>query len=232
MEISEILCMMEKILVNGIASNADCRRGDAADIYFPEWGMSAAAAKQDMNGNKQMIQRAAVFAAKAHEGMTRKGSSIPYIYHPMEVALIVAQMTDDPEVIAAAYLHDVLEDTSVTPEELEQAFGSRVLSFVQAESEDKSLTWRERKANTVAHLKQAPREVKLLTLGDKLSNMRSTARDYMVIGDEIWKRFNEKNRESHRWYLEGILDGLQELRDLPPFQELERLYHLVYEGES
>ena len=73
-----------------------------------------------MNGDKQMIQKAAVFAAKAHEGMMRKGSRIPYIYHPMEVALIVAQMTDDPEVIAAAYLHDVLEDTSVTPEELEQ----------------------------------------------------------------------------------------------------------------
>ena len=168
-----------------------------------------------------MIQKAALFAAKAHEGMIRKGSRIPYIYHPMEVALIVAQMTDDPEVIAAAYLHDVLEDTSVTPEELEQNFGSRVLSFVMAESEDKSRTWRERKASTIAHLKRAPREVKLLTLGDKLSNMRSTARDYMVIGDEIWQRFNEKHRECHQWYLEGIMDGLQELRELPPFQELE-----------
>ena len=188
------------------------------------------AVKRHMNEDKQMIQKAAVFAAKAHEGMMRKGSRIPYIYHPMEVALIVAQMTDDPEVIAAAYLHDVLEDTSVTPEEIQGEFGARVLSLVQAESEDKSLTWKERKANTVAHLKRAPREVKLLTLGDKLSNMRSTARDYMVIGDEIWQRFNEKHRECHQWYLEGIMDGLQELRNLPPFQELERLYHLVYES--
>ena len=188
------------------------------------------AVKRHMNEDKQMIQKAAVFAAKAHEGMMRKGSRIPYIYHPMEVALIVAQMTDDPEVIAAAYLHDVLEDTSVTPEEIQGEFGARVLSLVQAESEDKSLTWKERKANTVAHLKRAPREVKLLTLGDKLSNMRSTARDYMVIGDEIWQRFNEKHRESHRWYLEGILDGLEELRELAQFQELERLYHMVYEA--
>ena len=76
-----------------------------------------------MNGDKQMIQKAAVFAAKAHEGMMRKGSKIPYIYHPMEVALIVAQMTDDPEVIAAAYLHDVLEDTSVTPDPVHGAGG-------------------------------------------------------------------------------------------------------------
>ena len=183
-----------------------------------------------MNGDKTMIQKAALFAAKAHEGMMRKGSRIPYIYHPMEVALIVAQLTNDPEVIAAAYLHDVLEDTSVTPEELGAAFGSRVLSFVQAESEDKSLSWKERKASTIAHLKQASYEVKILTLGDKLSNMRSTARDYMVIGDEIWQRFNEKHRESHRWYLDGILDGLQELKDSAQFQELKRLYHLVYEA--
>ena len=118
---------------------------------------------------------------------------------------------------------------SFTPEELEQTFGGRILSLVQEESEDKERTWRERKASTIEHLKQASREVKLLTLGDKLSNMRSTARDYMVIGDEIWQRFNEKNRESHRWYLAGILDGLQDLRDLAAFQELERLYQLVYE---
>ncbi len=176
-----------------------------------------------------MIQKAAAFAAKAHEGMMRKGSRIPYIYHPMEVALIVATLTDDPEVIAAAYLHDVLEDTNVTPLELEQEFGKRVLSFVQAESEDKTRTWRERKGSTVARLKEAPLEIKMIALGDKLSNMRSTARDYMVIGDEIWKRFNEKNRESHRWYLEGILDGLKELQDTIPFQELKKLYHLVYE---
>ena len=117
----------------------------------------------------------------------------------------------------------------VTPEELERTFGGRILSLVQEESEDKERTWRERKASTIEHLKQASREVKLLTLGDKLSNMRSTARDYMVIGDEIWQRFNEKNRESHRWYLAGILDGLQDLRDLAAFQELERLYQLVYE---
>lgn len=74
-----------------------------------------------------MIRKAAEFAAKAHEGAVRKGSRIPYIYHPMEAAVIVAQMTEDEEVIAAAYLHDVLEDTAVTAEQLEKEFGGRVL---------------------------------------------------------------------------------------------------------
>ena len=95
-----------------------------------------------------MIKKAARFATKAHEGMLRKGGRMPYIYHPMEVALLVSRMTRDEEVIAAAYLHDVLEDTAVTAQELLLEFGERVLKLVQAETEDKSLTWKERKGNT------------------------------------------------------------------------------------
>ena len=175
-----------------------------------------------------MIRKAAEFAKQAHEGTFRKGSRIPYIYHPMEVALIVAQITDDPEVIAAAYLHDVLEDTDVTGEELREQFGERVLFLVQQETEDKSRTWRERKEATILHLEHAERDVKILTLGDKLSNMRSTARDYMVEGETIWQRFNEKRRECHQWYLEGILRGLRDLSDLPAYQELYHLYEFIY----
>lgn len=169
-----------------------------------------------------------MFATRAHEGTLRKGSGIPYIYHPMEVALIVAQMTTDEDVIAAAYLHDVLEDTDVTAEALELTFGSRILELVLAETEDKSLTWQERKDSTVEHLKYASREVKLLTLADKLSNLRSTARDYMVIGDEVWNRFNEKRKECHRRYVRGILDNLSDLEDYPAYRELLGLYKFVY----
>lgn len=175
-----------------------------------------------------MIRKAADFAKRAHEGTFRKGSVIPYIYHPMEVALLVAQMTDDQEVIAAAYLHDVLEDTKVTPEEVRDVFGERVLKLVQLETEDKARTWKERKAATILHLTEASREIKILALGDKLSNLRSTARDYMVMGDEVWQRFNEKRRESHQWYLEGILEALSDLKELPAYQELQRLYEFIY----
>lgn len=175
-----------------------------------------------------MIRKAAKFAEQAHAGVMRKGSQVPYIYHPMDVALIVAQMTQDQSVITAAYLHDVLEDTDVTPEELGRTFGDRVLTLVLAETEDKRLSWRERKSHTIEHLKDAPLEVQMLTLADKLSNMRSTARDYMVIGDDIWQRFNETRRESHKWYVEGILNALTELKDYPAYQELYQLYKFVY----
>ena len=175
-----------------------------------------------------MIREAAKFAQMAHEGAMRKGSQIPYIYHPMEVALIAAQMTGDEEVIAAAYLHDVLEDTSTTQEELEAVFGRRVTELVKAETEDKSRSWQERKGSTIRHLREASREIKILTLADKLSNMRCTARDYMVVGDDIWQRFHEKRREYHQWYLEGILDELSDLSEYPAYQELLNLYRFVY----
>ena len=158
----------------------------------------------------------------------RKGGSMPYIYHPMEVALLVSRMTQDAEVIAAAYLHDVLEDTPVTAEELGQVFGSRVLALVQAETEDKSLSWEERKGHTIRHLEHASLEIKILTLGDKLSNIRATARDYMVMGDEIWARFNERRKELHKWYAKGILDGLKDMEEYPAYQEYKDLYQFVF----
>ena len=175
-----------------------------------------------------MIEEAAAFAERVHRGTFRKGTTIPYIVHPMETAVIVSGFTDEEEMIAAALLHDVVEDAGVTGEELEARFGCRVKELVLAESEDKSKSWEQRKAFTLSHLADSSRDVKILALGDKLSNMRATARDYMVVGDEIWQRFNEKDREWHRWYLAGILVGLQELEHFTAYQELRQLYHFVY----
>jgi len=70
-----------------------------------------------------MIKEAAEFADRAHQGVFRKGTEIPYITHPMETAAIVTAFTDEPEMIAAALLHDVIEDAGVTREELEEKFG-------------------------------------------------------------------------------------------------------------
>ena len=95
----------------------------------------------------------------------------------METAAIVTAFTNEPEMIAAALLHDVIEDAGVTKEELEEKFGSRVAFLVESESEDKSRSWMERKGTTVEHLKSATRDEKILALADKLSNIRSTVRD-------------------------------------------------------
>ena len=158
-----------------------------------------------------MINDAMAFAARAHEGQFRKGTRRPYIVHPREVAEIVSTMTDDEEIISAALLHDTIEDCAgVTREMLEQRFGTRVAEMVAQESEDKSLTWEERKGETIRRLGEAPREVQMIGLADKLSNMRDIDRDYPVAGDDLWKRFRMQSKAALAWYYKGIRDVLKE----------------------
>lgn len=156
-----------------------------------------------------MIDEAIEFATKAHAGQFRKGTKRPYIVHPIEVADITATMTKDEEIICAAVLHDTIEDCpGVTQEVLKNHFGERVASMVAQESEDKTLTWEERKGATIAHLGSAPVEVQMIGLADKLSNMRDIDRDYPVLGDELWKRFRMKSKAAMGWYYKGIREAL------------------------
>ena len=179
-----------------------------------------------------MVRKAAEFAIRAHEGVMRKGSQIPYISHPMEVAMIIAMMTDDQELIAAAYLHDVIEDAGVTYEELEQEFGTRVAELVREESEDKSKSWLERKQATIAHLSTAKTEDKLLLFGDKLSNLRSTAKDYLAVRDEVWQKFQVKDKKLQAWYYESMVDFFTEFQESPFYQEYLGLLTLVFDWKK
>ncbi|MCI8836766.1 MAG: bifunctional (p)ppGpp synthetase/guanosine-3',5'-bis(diphosphate) 3'-pyrophosphohydrolase [Hungatella sp.] len=179
-----------------------------------------------------MIRKAAEFAARAHEGALRKGSKIPYISHPMEVAMIVALMTDDQDLIAAAYLHDVIEDAGVTYQELEQKFGSRIAELVRQESEDKSKSWVERKQATIDRLITAGKEDRILAFGDKLSNLRSTAKDYMVVGDEIWQKFRAKDKNLQAWYYESMVDSFAVFREHPFYREYLWLLNMVFGWKS
>lgn len=175
-----------------------------------------------------MIQQAVDFAVKAHYGAVRKGTKIPYITHPLETSVIVSLITDDEELIAAALLHDVMEDAGVSYEELKRCFGERVANLVRIESEDKSKTWEERKSRTVERLKDADRQIKILTLGDKLSNIRCTARDYLAVGDAVWLRFRRTEKSYHGWYYWGIAMDLRELKDFPAYQEYVGLCTQVF----
>ena len=150
--------------------------------------------------------RAVAFALGKHSGTPRKGTKIPYIVHPMEAAAIVAGITEDQELIAAAVLHDTLEDTETGYEELVREFGERVAELVRAESEDKQAgrpadkTWKARKQETIDELAGEGYEARLLALADKLSNIRAIQRDYEELGDKLWQRFNQKCPREHAWY--------------------------------
>ena len=172
-----------------------------------------------------ILNKAILFATDKHKGQFRKGTSNPYILHPLEAAAIVGTMTTDPEIISAAVLHDVMEDTDTTIEQVSELFGERVASFVASESEDKrehlpaESTWKLRKQETLEHLISAPLEIKMITLSDKLSNMRAIYRDYRAIGDTLWVRFNQKDKREHHWYYQSIANCMPELKDYPAYQE-------------
>lgn len=175
-----------------------------------------------------MFDKAVAFATKCHEGTYRKGTQIPYIVHPLETAVIVSLMTQDEDLICAALLHDVIEDAGVTQSQLEEEFGYKVAHLVMEETEDKTKSWKERKSATLKHLEHASRDIKILVLADKLSNLRTTARDYLLLGDKIWQRFNVKDKSQHAWYYTNIASLLRELESYPAYQEYQTLCVRVF----
>lgn len=181
-----------------------------------------------------LVAKAYTFATKAHEGITRKGTTIPYITHPIEAASIVMTMTDDVDVIAAALLHDVVEDTEYTLADIQERFGERIAELVAEETENKrqglpsEQTWRIRKEETIQGLGEASIEAKIIALGDKLSNIRSIDRDYEAIGDALWQRFHQKEMKEHGWYYSSIVLVTKELSDTQAWKEYEALCRKVF----
>ena len=184
----------------------------------------------------ELFEDALRFATDAHAGMMRKASHTPYILHPMEVAAIAATMTDDVEVLAAALLHDVVEDTPHTADEIESHFGPRVAALVAAETENKRAnlpskdTWRIRKEESLAELAHADRDTKILWLADKLSNMRSFYRMYLEQGSSFWNAFNQKDPAQQAWYYSAIARLCAELSDELAWQEYDWLVRVVFAG--
>jgi len=185
----------------------------------------------------QMLQEALQFAAMAHKGAFRKGSRVPYILHPMETAMTTLRMTGDVTLASAAALHDVIEDTSYTYEDILCRFGKHVADIVLEESENKrrdmtpEQSWKIRKEEGLERISKASRDAKVVALSDKLSNMRATHRGYLQQKDTVFERFHSKKKEDHAWYHGGLLDALSELSYTQEYQEYVRLYEDVF-GKS
>jgi myo-inositol-1(or 4)-monophosphatase len=181
------------------------------------------------------VTKAIKFAADAHDGMARKKDKTPYILHPLEAAVIVGSMTEERDVICAAVLHDVVEDTDITIEEIEENFGSRVRALVQSETEDKRAelppesTWRIRKEESLEELADCgDRDVLILWLSDKLSNMRSFYRIWKTEGDSMWQSFNQKDPLQQKWYYTRIAELTSPLKEFTAWQEYNELLKIVF----
>lgn len=183
-----------------------------------------------------LLDRAIIFAVKAHHNTERRGKGFPYIVHPMEAVEIVATITSDQELLAAAVLHDTIEDTNVTVEELRAEFGDRIANLVHAESDQftegvsEEDSWHDRKQAAIDRLASAPHDSKIVALGDKLSNMRAIARDYAIKGDALWQIFHVTDKTQHEWHYRGLAASLSELSDTFAYKEFVSLINQVFKG--
>jgi len=186
--------------------------------------------------DSELLDRAIVFAVNAHHNTERRGKGFPYIVHPMEAMEIVATITPDQELLAAAALHDTIEDTDVTVEQIREAFGERVAELVHSESDQmpegvtEEDSWHDRKKAAIDRLAAASHDAKIVAMGDKLSNMRAIWRDYQQKGDQLWQIFHVKDKASHEWHYRGLAASLSELSDTFAYQEFVRLIDEVFES--
>ena len=182
----------------------------------------------------ELLDRAIIFAVRAHSGTERRGKGYPYIVHPLEAVEIVATITSDQELLAAAALHDTVEDTDITLEQIRAEFGDRVAALVADESDtmpegvSEEESWHERKQASIDRLSRSGRDTKIVALGDKLSNMRAIARDYAIKGDELWSIFHSKDPKEHEWRYRGLADALRELEDTFAYREFVKLIDQVF----
>ena len=203
--------------------------------------------KQVQSEKLQLIDRAIRTATYAHSGAVRKGTAVPYILHPLEAAAIVTQVIaeqrgtapdamtpSDNFIIAAAILHDTVEDTDMTAEDIKTLFGPETAALVAAETENKreslpaAETWKIRKTESIKHLAAASEEAKLVAFGDKLSNLRAIAADHRRLGDALWERFNQKDPAEHGWYYgEMMMIFESSFSGTRCFQEYCELYKTV-----
>ena len=182
--------------------------------------------------DSRLLTQAVTFAAKAHDEQFRKGGRLPYIVHPMEAVAIAATMTDDAEVLAAAALHDTIEDCGVSEVDLHRLFGPRVAQLVMRQTEQKEpdarASWQRRKLRTINRLRAFGREDMILTLADKLSNLRAIERDLRAKGPAVWQSLNQSNPTMQHWYYASIAEGLKPLEDTDAYREYAALIGRIF----
>jgi len=150
------------------------------------------------------IFAALTFAAEAHNGQVRKGSRVPYLVHPLNVAKILLDHGCTDELAIAGLLHDTVEDTPVTLDEIRAIFGDGVARLVEFATEPERLwSWERRKEHTLKLLDDGDPTALLLSIADKLDNIRSIRSDLEMFGEKAWERF-KRPRAKQRWYYDSL----------------------------
>jgi len=173
------------------------------------------------------FEKALVFATQLHAKQTRKGTSIPYIAHLLAVTSIVLEHGANEDEAIAALLHDAIEDQggAATREDIRRRFGDTVVAIVDGCTDAEVIPkppWRARKEAYIAHVREAPASVRLVSAADKLHNARTILADYRQLGDSLWQRFNG-GKEGTLWYYRSMVNAFRAAGTTPLVEELDRV---------
>ncbi len=184
-----------------------------------------------------VFEKSVAFAIKAHEGQTRKKEGIPFILHPCEAAAIAGTLTNDRDILAAVMLHDTVEDTDATFEDIRREFGERVAELVAKETENayegmaREDSWRLRKEESLEQLRNTDDfGVKVMWMADKLSNIRSFFRLRIREGDKLFENFHQKDPKQQEWYYRTIVELLKDFEGTQAYLEYAYLVDVVFGG--
>lgn len=154
-------------------------------------------------------EKAKLFAIRAHMGQVRKSEpDKPMIIHPIGVGCLLESYGYDDGVVAAGYLHDVVEDTKYTIDDIVREFGSDIAELVMGASEaDKSLSWEERKEISIREIKDLPLRNKLVVCADKINNLEDLYLKFEKSGERDFSEF-KRGEEKQRWYYTSVYESL------------------------
>jgi len=172
------------------------------------------------------FEQALLFASRKHAKQQRKGTGVPYISHLLSVAGLVLEAGGDEDLAIAALLHDVVEDCGGAKmlREVRRRFGKRVAHVVDGCTDtdlDPKPPWRQRKEDYLSHLRTADADTRLVSVADKLHNVRTIATDYLEHGAAVWQRFQGK-RDGTLWYYRALLREFKRTKPNRLVREFER----------
>ncbi|MEH1905482.1 MAG: HD domain-containing protein [Nostoc sp.] len=170
---------------------------------------------------------ALIYATQLHANQVRKGSGVPYVAHLLGVASIALEYGANEDEAIAALLHDAIEDQGgvATRSEIRRRFGDNVTAIVDGCTDADTTPkppWRQRKEAYIAHIPTASPSVLLVSLADKLYNAQSILKDYRVLGESVWERFQGR-KEGTLWYYRALVDAFRKTESSVIIEELERV---------
>lgn len=181
-------------------------------------------------GNLELLDYAIYYATRAHNGQKRKSDKdVDMIFHPFTVAMMIQRAGGSEEAVIAGVLHDVVEDTPYTLDDIRKEFGDSIANIVSEVSEKKELPWKERKIEAINRIKTASLEGKLVECADKISNLETMYNLYEEIGNEIWSSF-KRPKEEQKWYYtemyKAVIENTNEKN--PLFDRCDKILKLLF----